>query len=64
MNPPGLGTDKARLALLSVAALAEQHRIVAKVDELMALCAALNTRIREAETTQCDLADAVAAQAV
>ncbi|RDH84321.1 MAG: type I restriction endonuclease subunit S [endosymbiont of Escarpia spicata] len=38
MNLPRLGTDKARLALIPVAPAAEQHRIVAKVNELMALC--------------------------
>jgi len=38
MNLPRLGTDKARGALIALPPLAEQHRIVAKVDELMALC--------------------------
>jgi type I restriction enzyme, S subunit len=38
MNLPRLGTDKARMALFPLAPYAEQHRIVAKVDELMALC--------------------------
>ena len=44
--------------------LAEQHRIVAKVDELMALCGALKARLSEAQTTQVHLADAVVAQAI
>ncbi len=44
--------------------LPEQHRIVAKTDELMALCDALKARIQEAETTQRHLADAVVRQAV
>ncbi len=38
MNLPRLGTEKARLACIPLPPLAEQHRIVAKVDELMALC--------------------------
>ncbi|HCH3861294.1 TPA: restriction endonuclease subunit S [Vibrio parahaemolyticus] len=38
MNLPRMGTDKARAALFPLAPLNEQHRIVAKVDELMALC--------------------------
>jgi type I restriction enzyme S subunit len=42
----------------------EQHRIVAKVDELMALCDTLKTCIKEAQTTQVHLADAVVEQAV
>ncbi len=44
--------------------LPEQHRIVAKTDELMALCDALKARIQQAETTQRHLADAVVRQAV
>ncbi|MGV6817714.1 MAG: restriction endonuclease subunit S [Thiotrichales bacterium] len=44
--------------------LAEQHRIVAKVDELMALCDALKARIQEAETTQRHLANAVVQHAI
>ena len=38
MNLPRMGTDKARDAIIPLPPLAEQHRIVAKVDELMALC--------------------------
>jgi type I restriction enzyme S subunit len=42
----------------------EQHRIVAKVDELMALCDALKARIVAAQTTQIYLADTIVEQAV
>lgn len=42
----------------------EQHRIVAKVAELMALCDALIDRINDAQTTQIQLADAIVEQAV
>ena len=42
----------------------EQQRIVAKVDELMALCDALKARINEAQTTQIHLADAIVEQTV
>jgi len=38
MNLPRMGTDKARLAVIPIVPELEQHRIVAKVDELMALC--------------------------
>ena len=38
--------------------------IVAKVDELMALCDSLKARLAEAQTTQLHLADAIVAQAV
>ena len=43
---------------------AEQHRIVAKVDELMALCDTLRARLADAQTTQIHLADAIVEQAV
>ena len=42
----------------------EQHRIVTKVDELMALCDALKARIKDAKTTQIHLADVIVEQAV
>jgi type I restriction enzyme S subunit len=42
----------------------EQPRIVIKVDELMALCDTLKKRINTAQTTQLQLADAMASQAV
>ena len=42
----------------------EQHRIVAKVDELMTLCDQLKARIRTAQTTQLHLADVLAEQAL
>ena len=42
----------------------EQHRIVAKVDELMAICDQLKARLSDAQTTQLNLADALVAQAV
>jgi type I restriction enzyme S subunit len=44
--------------------LPEQHRIVAKVDELMALCDTLKQRINDAQTTQVQLADAIVEQAL
>lgn len=42
--------------------LTEQHRIVAKVDELMALCDSLRIAIREQQTIQITLADTVSKQ--
>jgi len=44
--------------------LSEQHRIVAKVDELMTLCDNLKSRINEAQTIQNQLADTIIEQAV
>jgi type I restriction enzyme S subunit len=43
---------------------AEQHRIVAKVDELMAICDQLKTRIITANQLQQKLADVLVGQAV
>ncbi len=50
--------------LVPLAPLAEQHRIVAKVDELVALCATLKARINDAQTTQLHLADGIVERAV
>lgn len=44
--------------------LEEQHRIVAKVDELMALCDQLKVRLADAQTTQLHLTDAIVEQAL
>jgi type I restriction enzyme S subunit len=52
MNLPRLGTDKARMALFPLAPLAEQHRIVAKVDELMALCDQLEQQQTDSPAAQ------------
>jgi type I restriction enzyme S subunit len=42
----------------------EQHRIVAKVDELMAICDQLKTRITEANELQRKIADVVVENAI
>jgi type I restriction enzyme S subunit len=47
-----------------IAPLAEQHRIVAKVNELMTLCDALKACLADAQTTQIHLADTIVEQAV
>jgi type I restriction enzyme S subunit len=44
--------------------LAEQHRIVAKVDELMALCDQLKNSLQQAQETQIQLTDAVVENAL
>lgn len=49
-----------RAAQLPVPPLAEQRRIVTKVDVLMDLCDALKARLADAAKTQCHLADAIA----
>jgi len=42
----------------------EQQRIVTKVHEMMVLCDTLKARVKEAQTTQIQLADAIVKQAV
>ena len=61
---PNLNVGKVSTTVIPLPPLAEQHRIVAKVDELMALCDALKTNLQNAQTTQLALADALVEQAV
>lgn len=58
MNLPRLGTSDARNAAFPLPPLAEQKRIVAKVDELMALCDRLETHQKERDTRHATLARA------
>lgn len=51
-------------AVIPLPPLAEQHRIVAELDALMALCDKLKTRIQQAKQQQQSIADALVAQAV
>ncbi len=50
--------------LIPLPPLAEQHRIVAKVDELMALCDQLETSLTNADETRKKLLDALLAEAL
>lgn len=50
--------------VVPVAPLAEQYRIVEKVDELMTLCDQLKEHLNQAQTTQQHLAHAIVEQAV
>lgn len=49
---------------IPVPPIAEQDRIVAKVDELIAICDTLKARLKAAQTTQIQLADAIVEQAI
>ncbi len=59
-----VGINSIQRYLIPLPPLAEQHRIVAKVDELMTLCDTLKARIKLAQTTQIHLADTIVEQAV
>jgi len=50
--------------LLSISPLNEQHRIIAKVDELMTLCDRLKARLTDAQTTKPYLTDTIVEQAL
>jgi len=50
--------------VFAIPPLSEQHRIVAKVDELMSLCDTLKARLADANAIQLHLADAIVEQAV
>ncbi|MBV1931139.1 MAG: restriction endonuclease subunit S [Porticoccaceae bacterium] len=61
---PNLSANNVMLYAFPLPPLAEQLRIVTKVDELMILCDTFKARLNEAQTTQAQLADAVVEQAV
>ena len=55
-DKPGLSLANVRDLALPIPPLAEQHRIVAKVDELMALCNELKAKVGAGRTAQARLA--------
>lgn len=55
MKMPRLGTEDGRQALFPLPPIAEQHRIVAKVDEVMALCDRLEAQQADAESAHAQL---------
>jgi type I restriction enzyme S subunit len=61
---PKMNQAKMNSIVLALPPLAEQYRIVARVDELMTLCDQLKSQLNTAQTTQLHLADAVTEQAI
>ncbi|MEP7729493.1 restriction endonuclease subunit S [Marinomonas primoryensis] len=61
---PNLNVGKIANTVVPLPPLEEQHRIVTKVDELMAICDQLKARLSEAQTTQLNLADALVKEAL
>jgi type I restriction enzyme S subunit len=56
---PGLNLDNIRSLPIPLPPLAEQHRISARVDELMALCNRLEAQLTTAQTETTRLLEAV-----
>jgi len=61
---PNLNVGKISLTVIPIPPVSEQHRIVAKVDELMALCDTVKIHLNTAQTTQLQLADSLVEQAI
>jgi type I restriction enzyme, S subunit len=59
---PHISTKEVETLLFPLPPLAEQHCIVAKIDQLMALCDRLEAAIAAAQAKQTDLLSAVMAQ--
>ena len=64
MTATGIKASKLKEIPVPIPPIEEQHRIVAKIDELMALCDQLKSRISESNQLQQKLADVMSAQAV
>lgn len=56
---PGVNVGDFRRMPIPLPPLAEQKRIVAKVDQLMALCDDLEARLNDSETAARDLLDSM-----
>jgi len=59
---PNLSSSNVQLYIFPLPPLPEQHRIIAKIDQLMTLCDALEKDINNATGKQTELLDAVMAQ--
>ena len=56
---PNVNGNALKNLVLPVPPVGEQHRIVAKVDELMAICDQLKVKLQQSQETQVQLADAL-----
>ena len=61
---PKINQTELNQVLVPIPPLNEQHRIAAKVDELMTLCDQLKASISSAQETQLNLADSIVEQAI
>lgn len=60
----GLNLKTLRELILPLPPVNEQHRIVAKVDELMMVCDQLKAKLAQAQETHLKLADSIVEQAI
>jgi type I restriction enzyme S subunit len=61
---PGLNRNEAYSLPVAIPPLSEQHLIVAKVDELMAICDQLKEKLQQSQETQVQLTDALVDRAL
>ncbi len=61
---PGLNRNEAYSLPVAIPPLSEQHRIVAKVDELMAICDQLKEKLQQSQETQVQLTNALVDRAL
>jgi len=61
---PNVNGNALKNLLFPLPPFAEQHRIVAKVDEIFTLCDTLRKRIYDSQTLKIQLADAVVEHAI
>ncbi|MFA0609976.1 restriction endonuclease subunit S [Vibrio sp. 10N.222.49.B4] len=59
-----ISVTKSRSIVLPMPPLEEQHRIFARVEELMVVCDELKARLKKSQTTQLNFTDAIVEQAV
>ncbi|UNK04452.2 restriction endonuclease subunit S [Psychrobacter raelei] len=64
MTATGIKASKLKEIPIIIPPLAEQKRIVAKVDELMAICEQLKEQLQQSQQTQVNLTDALVDQAL
>jgi|TARA_B110000914_G_C15255178_1_gene350391 type I restriction enzyme S subunit len=63
-NQANIGMGVISNWVLPVPPLTEQHRIVAKVDELMAICDQLKVKLQQSQETQAQLTDTLVDRAL
>lgn len=61
---PGIKASKLKEIPMLIPPIAEQHRIVAKVDELMKICDQLKDQLQQSQVTQIQLTDALIEKAL